>query len=484
LKGGIVIVTVLASQAACGRLLDLDRYSDDAVSVSAGGAGGGSGGVGGGPVGGSDVAPSVQWAWAIGDASDQLAGGVAVDTMSGAITIGGLTHGPFALPCAADPCPAVAPTSAPDPFLAGLDVDGSGTWGRAFDASAATATVDDVAASGALSWAAGRFDGSVGFGGPMVTAGSADLYVAAFSGTDGAPITQVSFYGDTLPAAYQGPNVPGRLQIGARNDALSLGGTSDASLADVFVRLDSASWAWSITLASASPDELTSVAFAADTVVVGGRMGGAWDCPDGTGSHGPGAFVAKLLPAGGGCAWVVVFPDDGVRVTAVAADNWAQGDRDVLVAGTFSTSIDFGAGPILASDAEEAFVAKLDVDGAVVWHRAPTSAGSQRPQALAVTPEGHAIVVGDFTSELGFDDTAVDDGTVDGFVLELGDADGTTRWSKQLGGPHDDQTLLDVAVDAAGRIMALGEQRSAGAIEGHILIGHGAADLVLLSISD
>jgi hypothetical protein len=177
------------------------------------------------------------------------------------------------------------------------------------------------------------------------------------------------------------------------------------------------------------------------------------------------AFVAKYTSAGK-LVWVQTYGgphnDQG---TGVAVD----ADDDVVVVGSFNSSIDFGMGPVTGSNID-AFVAKLSgADGSTVWARTFGSASApagidQQASAVALDAQGDVAVVGNFGGSIAFDashtlsSSGVDDH--DGFVVVL-DAMGNYKWSQDVhGDPVSDPAGFDwlrgVAFDGAGNVVITG----------------------------
>lgn len=137
----------------------------------------------------------------------------------------------------------------------------------------------------------------------------------------------------------------------------------------------------------------------------------------------------------------VLYADDGVTKLDGSGEvrwtlPWGQHiasdvSGSVIVAGTFSTTIDLGFGPMTPTDGSpDVFVAKLDRDGHPIWARSFGTPADESARSVAVDGKG---------------DIAVD--VSDLFTLVL-DPNGELLWGKPFGGA--------VAFDAAGNLAVTG----------------------------
>jgi hypothetical protein len=177
------------------------------------------------------------------------------------------------------------------------------------------------------------------------------------------------------------------------------------------------------------------------------------------------AFVAKLNSAGTGLAYLTFLGSTGQDAAwGLAVDS----SGNAYVTGT-STSSGFPTttGVVYPSraGAEDAFVAKLDSAGTLVWGTYLGSAGSDQAYAIAVDASSRPVVVGS-TNSTGYPVTAGSyqtshaGGTSDCFVTRLA-ADGKSlSYSTFLGGAGLD-VCRGAAVDSTGAAYAAGTTYSA-----------------------
>jgi hypothetical protein len=129
----------------------------------------------------------------------------------------------------------------------------------------------------------------------------------------------------------------------------------------------------------------------------------------------------------------------------------------------------------------EAVVAKLDVSGNLVWHTFLGQSGSAGDycRGIAVATDGHVVVAGTSYEEWGTPLRAHASGA-DAFIARL-DASGGLLWVTFLGGAGDDDAN-DVAVGADGTIHVAGRSAAAWGTPVHPFAG-GAADAFVAQLS-
>jgi hypothetical protein len=137
--------------------------------------------------------------------------------------------------------------------------------------------------------------------------------------------------------------------------------------------------------------------------------------------------------------------------TAVAID----GNGDILLTGSGFGSADFGGGPLQGVGG--VFIVKLASDGSHIWSQRVGSAGSDGGLAIAADPSGNILVAGEFSQTADFGGGPLTSaGATDAFVAKYG-SDGSFRWAKRFGGPGFDHAR--VVTDGAGNVLVTGRFR-------------------------
>jgi hypothetical protein len=247
---------------------------------------------------------------------------------------------------------------------------------------------------------AGSFSGTVDFGGgELVSAGDSDIFLAKFR-YDGTDLWSKSFGdGHKQSARCVAVNHSGGVVLtGCFDGAVDFGGGA---------------------LTSTSPDDIFVAKFGSD-----GRH--LW-------SHG---FAGRLYQEAPG----------------VAVD--ASGN--VIIAGHFYDTIDFGGGPLASAGYDDIFAAKLNSKGALVWSKRFGDENDQWEEAIAVDGSGNVVITGlcngAFDAGGGPPAEASDCGL---YILKLR-PDGTYMRSKCFGLKNSLQMPQSAAVDASGNVVIVG----------------------------
>ena len=158
---------------------------------------------------------------------------------------------------------------------------------------------------------------------------------------------------------------------------------------------------------------------------------------------------------GTGCsetAWGKVFGDASVqKINDVAFD--ASGN--VYAVGTFSGTLDFGGGSVIATN-DDVFVVKLGPSGNHLWSRRYGDAAQQEANSVAVDSAGNVIVVGGMQGAMQVGDTTLTSaGGRDVFAFKLSPS-GDKLWARRFGDAATSQTAMDVALDAQDNVIVVG----------------------------
>jgi len=173
------------------------------------------------------------------------------------------------------------------------------------------------------------------------------------------------------------------------------------------------------------------------------------------GGHGDPAYIFDATYGGDGLA----SPLDNMFPRDVAIDS----SGNIVVAGTFTGTIDFGDGtPDSSAGGDDAFVAKYDSAGSYVWHVSAGNQDDQNARSLAIDSSDNIYVCGSFLGNIDFGTNLVAGFQFrDAYIVKLNSA-GTEVWAKDFG--IDDEYNDDVngcAVDGNDDLVAVGSfQRS------------------------
>jgi hypothetical protein len=342
------------------------------------------------------------WSKKFGDAAEQYANGVAVDS-EGNIFVVGEFKGTIDLGF-----PGLASSGDFDIFLVKLASMGSQLWVKRFGDGAAQSgeavavdSADGVAITGSV-------DGTVNFGGGnLAPLGGADIFVARFDKT-GVPLHS-SRHGDSssaqsgLALATIGQDL---VVAGSFLGTATFGGApiTSAGGADLFVARFGPSGAhvWSKGFGSTGDQFARAVGTdASSNILLTGSFYGSLTFGGSTftsAGENDDMFVTKLDGAGAH-VWSKQFGDTDAQI-ARGLD--VDGGGNVVLTGGFGGELDFGGGALTSAGAADVFVARLDPSGTHLSSHSFGSTLDQIGRAIAVDPEGDLVVTGDFEGTIDF----------------------------------------------------------------------------------
>ncbi len=134
--------------------------------------------------------------------------------------------------------------------------------------------------------------------------------------------------------------------------------------------------------------------------------------------------------AGPEVLWAERFGD-----AAAQSASWVviDGAGDLVVAGEFAGSIDLGSGPLTSAGDQDIFVAKLTLNGNLLWAQRFGGAGLDTVGKLAVGADGSVVLAGSFMGDIAFGGlTMTSAGSSDVFVAKLTSGGGAV-WAKRFG---------------------------------------------------
>lgn len=143
-----------------------------------------------------------------------------------------------------------------------------------------------------------------------------------------------------------------------------------------------------------------------------------------------------------------------------------DGEGNIFAAVTFAGGVDFGDGnPVVPVGSSDTALLKYDKTGTLLWKKAYAGADDQSIEDLAVDAAGNIAITGNTSGQIDFGSGKVDPGA---FVAKL-DATGTAVWARsspQTGNAYGQH----VALDGGGNVFAGGSAASvdfgAGAVAG------------------
>ncbi|HET6348899.1 MAG TPA: FlgD immunoglobulin-like domain containing protein [Candidatus Krumholzibacteria bacterium] len=157
-----------------------------------------------------------------------------------------------------------------------------------------------------------------------------------------------------------------------------------------------------------------------------------------------------------------------------------DGSGNVVVAGTFTGSMNLGGGTLTSAGSYDVFLAKYDANGAFQWSQRFGGTGLDGARAVAFDGAGNIVMTGYFGGSVSFGGAPLTGGAHDIFVAKF-DGSGAHQWSHYYGGAGIDEGM-DVAVDASGNVLIAGQYVGAVDFGGGPVSAFGGLDAFVLKL--
>jgi hypothetical protein len=166
-------------------------------------------------------------------------------------------------------------------------------------------------------------------------------------------------------------------------------------------------------------------------------------------------ILVVKLDKNGGHLWSHAYGNGNLQGGHTVA---VDGNGNVIVVGYLNGSVNFGGGAV-GPAGSSIFLLKLDQNGNYVWAKTFASTQNElRHHRLAVDAAGNIYIGGGKLGTINFGGgalaTSAGAGIYDAYVAKF-DANGNHVWSKNFGDGQE-QWVSDLAVDAAGNVIATG----------------------------
>jgi hypothetical protein len=237
---------------------------------------------------------------------------------------------------------------------------------------------------------------------------------------------------------------------------------------------------WSKSFGDAYQQNAYDVAVdASGNVIVAGFFAGTVNFGGGTlTSQGGWDIFVAKFGPGGAHLWSKSF---GATQEQFARAVAVDATGNVIITGYFYNTVNFGGGALTSAGGAEIFVAKLDPDGNHVWSKRFGNSSDQAGYAVAADASGNVVVAGYFNGTMSFGGSDLASaGGRDIFVAKL-DANGNHLWSERYGDASE-QNALTVAVDVAGDAIVAGYFAGVVDFGGGALTSAGGDDIFLAKL--
>lgn len=425
---------------------DGDNPAPQCAAATASGGAGGTGASGGGSSGTGGAPPATSCSSRFGDATEQHLASLTLDGDDAALVVGrfsgAVAFGDHNLESA----------GLEDAFVAKLDTECNVVYAKSFGANDADEAVGNAVDSANNHYVAGSFRGVVDFGDGAVDAGSiSDGFLVKLDST-GALLWKQVLTAQTQPLRMRALAVMG--------DDVVLAGDSDSSVAgdtDMFVVAFDAQGndRWIKSFGGPGNDVPLGIGITDDGHVwVSGNFEASVD-------FGGGALTSE----GGTDVFVLELDNNGNHVQShrfgdaldQEGNNLAAAPGGgVVIAGSFAGTIDFGRQVLSSAGASDAYVARLDASGDLMWAHAFGGAADDHARSVTVGADGQIVVSGEFAASAAFGvEQLVSAGEQDAFVV-ISSAGGDVTTSLGFGDAAS-QAAFGAARDSAGQLVVGGD---------------------------
>ena len=190
-------------------------------------------------------------------------------------------------------------------------------------------------------------------------------------------------------------------------------------------------------------------------------------------------FVLKLNSSGT-FQWVQTYggsENDSVYDLTIDSSN------NIIVAGIFRGTVNFGSGNIVSSGGIDAFVLKLNSSGTFQWVQTYGGTSSEFAYSVDVDSSDNLYISGEYSNTVDFGGGAetAEAGHCDIFILKL-NSSGTFQWVETLGSFGNDRAL-HITADSSGNSYTTGEFTSTTNFGGGNVANNGGFDIFVLKLN-
>jgi len=334
---------------------------------------------------------------------------------------------------------------------------------------------------------AGSFEGSIDLGGgPLISAGLSDIFIAKFSPS--GILIWCARYGDSASDGASDITVDGADNIclaGRFQGAIDFGGgvLTSAGDNDIFLtKLDATGGhIWSQRFGDDQSDIGSCIITndVGDVYLSGQFRGGIIIGPNHHISQGgTDSFLAKFK-ASGEYSWSQAYggPENqqGGFISSDLGGN-------LYLAGIFRGNIDFGGGVLTGDETGDIYLAKMSSSGSHIWSQGFYGDALQNVGGVAIDGAGNPAISGNFENSLDFGGgPLVSAGTQDIYIAKF-DSSGSYIWANRYGQSAPQRTY-DIATDSWGNILLTGSFEGTVDFGGGTLASQGDDDIFLARFS-
>lgn len=434
-------------------------------------------------------APDYAWVNGAGSTALDIGEGIAVDLLGNTYVVG-----QFSGTVNFSPTVSITSSENVDYFLAKFSASGEPVWAIRAGGGLTERGYGVALDNKGYVYTTGHYFATTNFHGtPLTSAGNLDNFVAKYdtSGNliwirDGKSVSQVS--SKSLAVDLDGNVYVSGYFGSATVDSLNFDGVKITTNGqrDIFLAKynNDGQIQWAVSAGGALSDEearSTAVDHLGNVIITGrfvdtANFSGTQLISNGSGD----IFVAKYNSIGN-LLWVV-------NAGGPKADRGESVDVDALgniyVVGFFDSIATFGSVQFEDSTKkEEAFIAKYDPDGNLIWLRSGGGPSADVANGLKVMPNGCCFITGRFNETAAFGSEEITSAGANDIFFANVDADGNLIWVKRAGSTDNDYGNA-ITVDVVGNSYATGYYRLNANFDLITLTGFGAQDIFIAKIGD
>jgi uncharacterized protein (AIM24 family) len=334
-------------------------------------------------LGADGTAEAQQHLWSRGfggtGATDSVIANAVRDDQHGGVVIGGSFQGTCDLGLGS-----MRSWGGPDGLVASFsNADGTSEWKAQIGGQGASTNVTSIAVdrSGDV-YAAGWFSSTIFVSGqPLTSAGGTDAFLVKYDGSSGAPIWYLAMGGSGPDKAY----------------AVMVDTSGDVVVTGFFT--GSASFGGAALNSAGSTD----------------------------------VFLAKYAGRDGRVMWSKRMGGTGSDIGTGLAPGLIG---DIVVTGTFSSSVDFGGGAVQSAGGTDVFLVTYNASGSHVWTRAAGGTGDDAANAVGTDADGNPVFTGNYINTVDFGGGGISGSSAPSiFLAKYAATDGAYLWAKGFRSP-------------------------------------------------
>jgi hypothetical protein len=155
------------------------------------------------------------------------------------------------------------------------------------------------------------------------------------------------------------------------------------------------------------------------------------------------------------------------------SDVAVDSSNNVWITGSFRDSINLGGGMLTSNGSQDLYVAKYNSNGTHIWSESFGSPQSDAAVGIAISTSNEALIVGSLGGSINLGGGNLNHAGSNDFYVAKYSSSGAHIWSKTIGSSGDDQAA-DVDIDGSGNVVVTGYFSGSVNFGGTVLSSHEA----------